>query len=235
MARPGMPRRVGVGTAPAVGRMTVHAGYDDIGNKCLGHAQPGTEHLRDAIIDRFGGSSLGVYVCRTQHGSSNLSAHGEGRAYDHAWTDQATGQAIADELVAHNADLGLQVVIWWHRIWSYTKGWHAYTGPDPHTGHLHIEHNWSGANDLTYAAAKAALTPHHPQPQPEDSDMPKYVYSVPGVNGEFLTDGVTTHTLSLEALTHGKNRGWYVDAAPKDMDPAEHAWLVSNTKGQNVP
>lgn len=72
---------------------------------------------------------------------------------------------------------------------------------------------------------------------PQEDDMPKYVYSIKGApeRGEFLTDGITSRTLTGPALTHGRNRGWYVDADPKEMDLDEHDWLVENTKGNNVP
>lgn len=75
------------------------------------------------------------------------------------------------------------------------------------------------------------------QPQ-EDDEMPKgYVYSIEGhpERGEYVTDGMTTRTLSPAALIDGRNRGWYVDANPKEMHADEHNWLVSNTQGHNVP
>ncbi len=150
---------------------SVHAGYDPIGDTCKGHAQPGTVKLSQAIRETWPAASLGVYNCRTQHGSNNLSAHGEGRAYDHAWHDEETGRRIAAKLVVANAAVGLQVVIWWDRIWSFTRGWHEYTGVDNHHGHLHVEQNWSGAWFLQYPDALAALGTPAPPPQQEDDYM----------------------------------------------------------------
>lgn len=152
--------------------MSVHAGYDPIGSACLGHAQAGTLALQTALTERYSTTSDGIYNCRNIRGGTTKSAHAEGRAVDLHWTDEESGRVIAQRIVDANDALGVQVVIWWDRIWSYTKGWHDYHGADPHHGHLHVEQNWSGANDLTYAAAKAALHAP-PTPPTEDDDMPR--------------------------------------------------------------
>lgn len=148
--------------------MTVHAGYDAIGDKCLGKAQPGTKALEGAALIYWNTTSDGIYNCRNIRGGSTKSAHAEGRAVDIHWTDEATGRVMADFLVAHNAELGIQCVIWWDRIWSFQVGhWHDYHGQDPHHGHLHVEQNWSGARELTGDAASRVFS-HHQQ----EADMP---------------------------------------------------------------
>jgi hypothetical protein len=46
---------------------------------------------------------------------------------------------IADYAVAQRARLGVTYVIWDRRIWSDTRrGWRSYSGPTPHTDHVHI-------------------------------------------------------------------------------------------------
>ncbi len=158
----------------------VHAGYDDIKPACSGHAQAGTTALSHVIQDIWGGASDGIYNCRPVRGESDQkkypSAHGEGRAYDHAWVDAHSGFEIANRIVDHNAALGVQAVIWYRKIWSYNHelgGWRDYHGKNPHTDHIHVEQNWSGALYLTYAAALNALAPIQ---HPEEPDV-AYIYS----------------------------------------------------------
>lgn len=160
--------------------VTVHAGYDSIGASCLGHVQPGTRAISEAILAKWGGSSDGIYNCRNVRGGSTKSAHAEGRAYDHHWTNEKSGFEIANALVALNATLGIQVVIFWDRIWSFphaNEGFRPYHGADPHHSHLHVEQNWSGATELTLPEANRVLNPSQqpapaPTPPQEDEDMP---------------------------------------------------------------
>lgn len=157
--------------------------YDDSASPPSDGPQPGTMALRTACLERYPRlGDLGIYVRRPVRGGTAPSKHSQGRAWDAECHDQAYGRAVFDYLVAHSAQLGIQVVIWWHRIWSIPRGEHAYTGTDPHTGHLHIEQNWDGAEYLTYAAASRVLwaqPPTEPQPTPlpeEDDDMPRLVH-----------------------------------------------------------
>lgn len=160
----------------------VLAGYDEIGTKCVGQAQQGTINLSHAVRERWQSPSLGVYACRNKRGRTSKSAHAEGRAYDHAWHDEDSGFQIGDTLIHNCADLGIQVVIWWDHIWSWThrnEGWRVYDGDDNHHGHLHIEQNWSGAWWLQYADAVHAIASHLPHPKPpveEDYMLPRVVH-----------------------------------------------------------
>jgi hypothetical protein len=48
--------------------------------------------------------------------------------------------------------MGIQELIWNRRIWTATyhaQGWRTYTGPDPHTDHIHIGLNRAGASKRT--------------------------------------------------------------------------------------
>ncbi|MGB5951777.1 MAG: cell wall-binding repeat-containing protein [Ornithinimicrobium sp.] len=91
---------------------------------------------------------------------NNTSQHGEGRAVD--WSmdaydsaDKAIGDAVASWLTANNGEMarrfGVQSVIWNRRSWYlYSPGsWRTYTGPSPHTDHLHISFTWDGAMKRT--------------------------------------------------------------------------------------
>ncbi|MGB3186125.1 MAG: cell wall-binding repeat-containing protein [Ornithinimicrobium sp.] len=92
--------------------------------------------------------------------AGNSSQHGEGRAVD--WpmnaynsADKAIGDAVAAWLTANNGEMarrfGVQSVIWNRRSWYlYSPGsWRNYTGPSPHTDHLHISFTWDGAMKRT--------------------------------------------------------------------------------------
>lgn len=150
----------------------VIAGYDKIGSECLGRAQQGTINLKNAMLDRWPSRSLGIYNCRNVRGGKSKSSHAEGRGYDHQWFDKASGFKIAETLIANCGELGIQRVIWWRRIWTWGEGWDDYFGESPHTDHLHVEQNWSGAWWLQYADAVAAVAAHapHPKPRPEEDD-----------------------------------------------------------------
>lgn len=48
--------------------------------------------------------------------------------------------------------MGIQEIIWNHRIWTsyhHAEGFRAYTGPNPHTEHMHIGLNRAGAAKRT--------------------------------------------------------------------------------------
>jgi hypothetical protein len=190
--------------------MTVHAGYDPIGNRCLGHVQPGTRALSEAVLAKWGGSSDGIYNCRNVRGGTSKSAHAEGRAYDHHWTNEKSGFEIANALVALNDQLGIQVVIFWGRIWSYTKGWHAYTGDDPHHTHLHIEQNWSGATELMLPEANRVLNPQGDDDMLTEAehnmlvDIHKVtVDNIQGVLSTFVQPMLTEIKNAVESDDHG--------------------------------
>ncbi|WP_436528256.1 hypothetical protein [Actinoplanes sp. HUAS TT8] len=85
--------------------------------------------------------------------SSNHGEHPKGRACDWMMTgggeatgaQKARGDAMAAWAVSNADRLGLMYVIWFRRIWTPAKGWHAYNNPwggdDPsgwHTNHVHI-------------------------------------------------------------------------------------------------
>lgn len=153
-----------------------HAGYDETGNKCSGKAQQGTVNLAHALLDVFGGRSLGIFSCRLP------SEHGEGRAFDHAWRTPSSGWRIAHLLVDNNAALGVEQVIWQDQIWSFRRPyWHDYDGPSDHRDHIHTGQNWSGALWLQYADAVRLLGGHPAPPPPPtieglDSMLPKCVH-----------------------------------------------------------
>lgn len=88
------------------------------------------------------------------------SQHYEGRAFDWAMNvydpaDKAIGDSVAQWLSANNGEMarrfGVMSIIWNRKSWyMYDPGsWKDYTGPSPHTDHLHISFTWDGAMKRT--------------------------------------------------------------------------------------
>jgi hypothetical protein len=106
--------------------------------------------------------SIGGYACRQNTANpAQMSLHAEGRAVD--WMLSAANpkhrRAVARfvrTVPARNwavaRAMGIQELIWNHRIWTsyhHSEGWRAYTGPNPHTDHIHIGLNRAGAAKRT--------------------------------------------------------------------------------------
>lgn len=99
------------------------------------------------------------------------SQHYEGRAFD--WTmnaynpdQKAIGDSVAQWLTANNGEIakrfGVQSIIWNRKSWYlYSPGsWRDYTGPSPHTDHLHISFTWDGAMGRTSWWSGTPITRH---------------------------------------------------------------------------
>ena len=141
--------------------------YDPTGTTCSGGSAPGTRALSLVLRQEFGDRPAEIYNCRPVRGGTSLSLHGEGRAVDFFVdagrdTELALGNRIVQWLLVADAAgnahanarrLGVQEIIWNHQIWTSGRrrdeGMRAYTGPDPHTTHLHIGQNRSGASMRT--------------------------------------------------------------------------------------
>lgn len=101
--------------------------------------------------------------------------HGEGRALD--WMINGTtadglalGNAITRWLAAPDEQgrpgamarrLGISYIIWNRQIWGVYdmgSGWRPYTGPNPHTDHIHFTFSWDGSYQQTSWWTGVALT-----------------------------------------------------------------------------
>ncbi len=113
------------------------------GEGCSGGLKPGTRALGDQIKQQFG-VTYGGYSCRANTADkSQLSIHAVGRALD-IMTSGASGDEIANHLVQNADTLGVQLIIWNRTLWKVTPNGptsRAYTGPNPHTDHVHAEVN----------------------------------------------------------------------------------------------
>ncbi len=122
------------------------------------------------------------------------SEHKEGRAFDWAVNASDPAQvAIASDFLTWmlatdqygNADamarrLGIMYIIWNRQVWkSYAadRGWQPYTGPVPHTDHVHFSLSWDGADALTSWYRQGATSPPNPPPpsapEPPPSPTPE--------------------------------------------------------------
>ncbi len=121
---------------------------------CTSGPQEGTVELSKYIMSKFGASSMGIFNCRSVRGGSSLSLHGEGRAFDAGLNannpeQKKRGDSLFQWVISNAPSIGAQEVIWNRQIWTPSKGIRAYTGTSPHTDHVHIGQNWSGARKQT--------------------------------------------------------------------------------------
>ncbi|EMQ98329.1 peptidoglycan-binding domain-containing protein [Paeniglutamicibacter gangotriensis] len=105
-----------------------------------------------AAYKEHGAQNSGIYNCRNVRGSSRTnSLHGEWRAVDFGlkWaSDIPAYDEFAEQLRLNSAELGIQCIIFNRKIFSggyENKGWHRYSGVNPHTDHLHVEFSWGAA------------------------------------------------------------------------------------------
>jgi hypothetical protein len=115
---------------------------------CSGALKPGGHVLGQYLRDRFTSvSSVGGYACRRNTAdTARLSVHGTGRALDvfipkiGKAPDTAQGDRVANWLVTHAQEIGVQLIIWDRSIWR-ANGTNAslYEGPVAHEDHLHVE------------------------------------------------------------------------------------------------
>ena len=109
---------------------TVRVAYDDAPKwtgsaACGGKLKPGGHKLGEYLLDHFAVvSSVGGYACRRNTAdASRMSVHGTGRALDvfipmaGGSADNGQGDKVANWLVMHSQQIGVQLVIWDHSIW----------------------------------------------------------------------------------------------------------------------
>lgn len=132
----------------------------DGGRNCSGTFTAGAAELRRHILATFPGvTAIGGYSCRPNTANtSETSVHGIGRALDimipriGSRGNAAVGDPIANWLVRNAAAIGIQYIIWNRVQWNGSRSGrkdNAYTGPNPHTDHIHAELNRDGAARTT--------------------------------------------------------------------------------------
>jgi hypothetical protein len=152
-----------------------YAAYDGQ-NTCDPSEKPGTADLRKILMQAYPTTgSLGIVRdCDT----GGQSEHKEGRAFD--WRLDATSAddvARANDLfswllatdqygneMAMLRRLGIMYMIFNRKIfkaYQASKGWQDYTGPNPHTDHVHFSQSRAGSLEQTtwWAGSPAAADP----------------------------------------------------------------------------
>lgn len=133
-------------------------------SSCDPIARTGVKLFRDRVLAAYARGRDGGIVRECAIGGT--SEHKEGRAWD--WmlnasdpSDRAAADRFHAWLFAPGPDgrpgemarrTGVMYSIWDGKIWSASRsseGWRAYTGPNPHTDHIHLSFSWEGALGLT--------------------------------------------------------------------------------------
>jgi putative cell wall-binding protein len=126
-------------------------------------------------------------------GIGATSEHKEGRAVDFMLSvkvpeQKAAGDALTAWLTGKDAQgvvggnarrVGVMYVIWNKRIWSVygNEVWRDYTGPVPHTDHVHISFSWDGAMARTSWWDSTPVTNVDQGPCPVYKGQPAPVYT----------------------------------------------------------
>jgi hypothetical protein len=119
----------------------------------------GVAKLRSLFMSTYGGRDLGVV---RSCGVGGLSEHKEGRAWDWGMNfynahEKAQATKALDWLLAtvdgephaRARRVGIMYIIRNRQIWraySPSAGWQKYTGPNPHTDHVHFSFTWNGGS-----------------------------------------------------------------------------------------
>lgn len=114
--------------------------YDPPGRACTGGLTPGAVSLRALVSRLLRLSDIQGYACRSNTANpGKLSVHAVGRALD-VMVSGPRGDVVANWLLANASALDVQLIIWRRRIWrSGHANVRVYTGPNPHTDHVHVE------------------------------------------------------------------------------------------------
>jgi peptidoglycan hydrolase-like protein with peptidoglycan-binding domain len=159
-----------------------------VGQKyCDPVAKPGVRAFSNLLLTTYKDtSSLGIV---RDCGVGGQSEHKEGRAWDWGVTySNATDRAHVNEVfhwlfatdargnqAAMARRLGLMYIIWNNQIWKayqLDRGWQAYNGSDPHTGHVHFSFGWAGARQATsYWTNKVAPIDYGPSGPPVNAPI----------------------------------------------------------------
>ncbi len=126
-------------------------------------AKPGVSAFRSMLLSTYTDTrTLGIV---RDCGVGGASEHKEGRAFD--WGVSAYNpahvaevKALLDWLLASENGvraararrLGIMYMIWNRKIWKayqLDRGWQDYTGPSPHTDHVHFSFGWNAARQRT--------------------------------------------------------------------------------------
>lgn len=210
--------------------MSLYRGVYYYPGSCTGSARPGAKALMAWALGAYGARglrNLGIYNCRNIAGTSALSTHGEGRADDlGAPVGNPWSQGLAQWLVDHSDELGVQLVIHRGRYWTCTQpdaGWLPYKGTNPHNDHIHVELTPFAAATLTVDRINQLAAPA-PKPTPAPTPTPTRPTIRRGANGPFVTY-LQSRLVSLgyfRGYSPNGNFGPVTDHAVRSFQSAQH-------------
>jgi len=188
------------------------------GANCSGGLSAGTREVGDYVKANFAGvSSYGGYACRRNTAnSSELSVHGTGRAIDimipmaAGRANSAVGDRVANFLVEHAEQIGVQFIIWNRNSWGASRSTpklRSYGGPVPHTDHIHVELSPEGARRMTAWFADTGNAP--PPPASDTATVTATslnLRSGPSTSYSVLTSMPNGATVTIN---QGPSNGWY--------------------------
>lgn len=199
--------------------MALQRGYTPA-KSCTGSATPGGKALMSWYLGAYrsqGAADLGVYVCKGIAGSTSTSVHAEGRAADlgtKPYRRPAYGKALANALVNHSLELGIQCVIHDRKIWSSSypdAGWRDYLG-EPHDGHLHVELTWAAARTLTAARIEQVIGGKPVTPVPDQEDVMTPLQAQQLRDAHYTTTAIPHPTVPGKKVPLHVWAGWMTDA-----------------------
>ena len=114
---------------------------------CSGTFTEGAQAVREWVFAHWPQvTDVQGYSCRPINGNANsTSIHAVGRALDifipldEGEADNELGDPLANYLMEHAEEMGIQRVIWDRTIWTAGRASYEYGGAHPHHDHLHIE------------------------------------------------------------------------------------------------
>jgi hypothetical protein len=174
---------------------------------------------------------MGIYNCRTVAGSSTLSVHSCGRAYDigikpitPTQADVAKGMPIVNLLAEHGEELGISQLVYNRIIYDRsTPNGRPYKGVHPHYDHCHESQTINSGLKLTYATCVAVLGPVNAIPE-EDEDMLGFDI---GSQGEPAVVGERSKALQKMLNDRGADPALIVDGKAGDATrTALHDWKI---------
>lgn len=119
-----------------------------------GQTRPGTAALRDAhalalvTLTGAGPAQRGQIVSdRPIAGTSTLSTHAVGRGLDTFPLTKLAGDILFLRSIREAAACGTCEHIWQRKRWTPDRGLQRYTGPNPHTDHLHSAQTQAAADN----------------------------------------------------------------------------------------
>ncbi len=138
------PKFIGGGGGASPGS-SLGEGLGNISKKVaykLGKVTSTTQKAAYYFGNKYGIRTIGGW---RSHGSVPGSDHPKGRGLDYMINNikngKKVGTALANDAVANYKKWNIKYVIWNRYIWTPSRGWRKYSGPSPHTDHVHVSFN----------------------------------------------------------------------------------------------